>query len=748
VVVKADTYPLKTVFGKDVQYEVPLYQRPYVWRKDTHWEPLWEDLQTVVHLLLHPLGPDSHERAAPHFLGAIVLDQQRTQAGSVERRHIIDGQQRLTSLQLLIAAAASVANARSLDKPARLLRKLVENDPDLVTKPEDVFKVWPTNIDRNAFRSVLRGDDDSEDDPFNLVHEAHEYFSKTIAEWLSSPMDDANEEEKLSALTDVIRDLVQLVVIDLEDRDNAQVIFETLNARGTPLLAIDLVKNLMFLRIQGAGDDLEMLYRKHWRQFERAYWREDIRQGRLHRARAEIFLMHWLTLKTKEEVVAHHLYNSFRRLLNDVPAPQTAALLAEFASDARVFASFEEQQAGSPEHRFFLHLRALDTSTVLPLVLFFFRQPPESLSPEKRRLGLGALESWLVRRMLCGLTTKNYNRFTIELLRAVDDDPNSAAEVLIRRLQESTSETNVWPDDERVHSALMSLPLYKRLGQARVQMILSAIENTMRTKKSEEIVLPSQLTIEHVLPQSWEENWAVEPVSDPVLSMQRDAHVHLIGNLTLATEKLNASMSNAAWNVKRAALNEHSVLLMTRRLIDEYPDQWDESLIERRSEVLADYVTSIWPGPGADWNVRAQSQLLATVPAPREPDTPPHPEELIAKYTQGAARRLLEEFLDQVCFWEDVQVRVGKAVSDENRRIFFSRRGSRFGAFCRINPRLKRVRVRLTPDAAPSALFAEALEVNDPYRLQVSVSKPGALGEALYLARMAYEEATAAEDGE
>lgn len=743
---KADTYPLKTVFGKDIQYEVPLYQRPYVWRQETHWEPLWEDVQAVVHQLL-ALDGVQEPQIAPHFLGAIVVDQQRTQAGSVERRHVIDGQQRLTTLQLLISAAASVSAENKIEKPARLLKKLVNNDPDLVVAEDDVFKVWPTNIDRSAFRAVLsNGASDSANDPFNLIHEAHAYFSQAVRDWLSDPIEGPDDEALLLALTDSLRDHIQIVVIDLEERDNAQVIFETLNARGTPLLAIDLVKNLMFLRIQRSGQDLEPLYREHWRQFERAYWREEIRQGRLTRARAEIFLMHWLTLKTKAEVGAHHLFSSFRALLNEVPGAQTDELLREFSSDARVFASFDGYPMGSREHRFFLHLRALDTMTVFPLLLFLFRQPEEILSSDDRRLVLSALESWLVRRMLCGLTTKNYNRFTIELLQAVDADPKRSAEIFIQKLREADSDTNLWPTDDQVRSSLVGMPLYKRLGNVRVRMVLSAVENAMRTEKSEEIVLPSDLTIEHVLPQSWREKWPTDPPDDPVRSLERDAHLHRLGNLTLVTQKLNSPLSNLPWGEKSKELARHSVLLMNHRIIHDHPDRWDESVIDERSRNLADMIASIWPGPNSDWSVSGQIASLKPVPAPKEKDRAPLPEELLARFAGDPAAGLLEAFLDQASFWEGVQVRVGQAASDEYRRIFFSRRGSPYGAFCRINPRLKRLRLRLTPDDVPSMTQATVLEVKDPYRIYVTVTSPEALGEALDLARIAYDQAVSSDE--
>jgi hypothetical protein len=747
--VKAGTHPLKAIFQNVIQYVVPLYQRPYVWREDTHWAPLWEDIQaTVAQILPVPSSGSagSHADPVPHFLGAIVLDQQRTTVGTVEKRHVIDGQQRLTTLQLFISAAAHEAKDRGLDKQSRILAKLVENDPDLIVDEGDRLKLCPTNVDRSAFRNAVLAKE-AEDDPFNLVEEAHTYFRGSISNWLqeaSSP--ELSAQTLLAALTDAIRELIQIVVIDLEEGDNAQVIFETLNARGTPLLAIDLVKNLFFLRIQRAGDDLERLYRNHWKPLERTYWREEIRQGRLRRPRAEIYLMHWLALQTKDEVLAHHLYEAFRKFVTGLPDEEMAPLLRVFTKDAGTFANFEEQPPGTPEYRFFDHLVALDTTTVMPLALFLFRQTPEVLPIERRRLALLALESWLVRRMICGLTPKSYNRYMLELLRNLDENAANAPDILVSKLRAAKVDTNLWPNDEQVVGALTSMPLYRRLSTRRVRMILTALENSLRTAKSEAILLPENLTVEHVLPQSWRDYWPTDRPGDIEQELNREAHVNRLGNLTLITSGLNSPLSNNNWATKRAEINEHSLLLLNRRLINDHGSLWDEATIDARSRTLAEQVLQIWPGPGADWDVEAQTDLLQDVSAPPLETSGPEPEDLIRSFSSESGVRLLEDFLDQVALWDEVKVQTGKAASHEHRRIFFYRKGSPYGAFCRINPRLNRVRLRLDTTDVPAPQSAQLLQVQDPYRVQVTVDTPPAFGEALHLARIAYEQAVASEE--
>jgi hypothetical protein len=599
--VKADTYPLTTIFGKDVRYVVPLYQRPYVWEEESHWAPLWEDVETAVGSVLYAdriaaTSPPGTPQIVPppHFLGAIVLDLSPFATGSIEERYVIDGQQRLTTLQLLIAAASDVAAKRSCDREARLLQRLTENDEDLVTQPDDRFKVWPTNYDRQPFRDVMNRAHSKGSG--NQVEKAYAYFVAAIDEWLDEDGDEPVAPQ-LAALTRVVRDLLKLVVIDLEPEDNAQVIFETLNARGMPLLAIDLVKNLVFQRAAKTGVNLDALYEGQWKSLDVDYWREEVRQGRLNRPRAELYLMHWLTMQRAEEVGAHHLFTTFRKLVDDPRTQPIVEVVHEFATDAATFASFDHQPIGSVEQRFFDRLDVLDTSTVLPIVLMLFRQDPVVFSEARRHRALAVLESWLVRRMLLRLTTKNYNRFILDIIKLLKDDPTTADEIILRELGSATAPTTAWPTDQQIMDSLADTSLYGQINQRRVVMVLSAVEKAMRSAKSEDIQLPGGLTVEHVLPQSWKEHWPVDPVDDSTLMAEREKHVHRLGNLTLVTNKLNPALSNSAWSVKRDALNKHSVLLLNRRLFDDHPVVWGESTIDQRSAALARVIVDVWPGP-------------------------------------------------------------------------------------------------------------------------------------------------------
>jgi hypothetical protein len=739
---KAQAHPLKAIFGKDIQYVVPLYQRQYVWRKDSHWEPLWQDVLSVVQQLLDKSndGPPRHD-ASPHFLGAVVLDQQLTPAGSLEERHIIDGQQRLTTLQLMLGAATRVASELGFQKHVPHLKSLISNREDLVVEPDDRFKVRPTNVDRPRFDSVMGGSPSSttgeERLGFSLVQEGFDYFVGAVRTWLQDDEGGSSPAVKLDALVEGLRELIHVVVIDLEPKDNAQVIFETLNARGTPLLAIDLVKNLIFRRAHEGDQDVGVLHRNHWRTFEKSYWREEVTQGRLRRPRSELFLMHWLAMKNREVIAFHQLYPSFRRLALQVPAEKTQELLEEFAQDGRVFESFDARDPGTPEYRFFERLRALDTSVVLPYVLFLFRQRPRDLSFEDRNIALSILESWLVRRMICGVTIKSYNRLVLDWIKKAEAEPGRAPEILLDTLKNATSDVESWPDNSALDEALASMPFYKRIPQSRIKMILVAIENELRSDRTEEMLVPSTtLTVEHVMPQSWEAHWPLES-SDSDAPSVRNSIIHLLGNLTLVTKKLNPSMSHSEWGEKRQALNAHSVLLINRSLVDENIDKWDEAAIQGRGRELGKYIKRIWPGPHADWSPAARETQLRVQrpPAGVELSTPP-PEALIKRFAKGESEYMLEQMLDEISSWEEVRVRVGKAQRDEARTIQLYRTGAA-ASFCHLHPASAEMRLRLDPDELSHVIYAQISE-RATYRVVISLKRTAVWNEAVGLAQLAY----------
>ena len=252
---KPDKLTVHDLFQRERRYVVPLYQRSYVWNREDQWEPLWEDIE------LHAEGcltaPNNVARRS-HFLGAIVLNVAKIIGSAVARSEVIDGQQRLTTLQVFLAALRDYAAEVDSVHTSKIARLTVNEDE----KPgsESSFKVWPTNSDRLLFRMVMTAKspqtllktlnlENDADAP--RMAAAYLYFARAIREFVNkgnNSSDSEKRDQRIFGLFQAQRTALQLIVIELEENDDPQVIFETLNARGQPLLPSDLIRNLVFLQ--------------------------------------------------------------------------------------------------------------------------------------------------------------------------------------------------------------------------------------------------------------------------------------------------------------------------------------------------------------------------------------------------------------------------------------------------------------------------------------------------------------------
>jgi hypothetical protein len=598
---KADTLTLKALFQKDVRYLVPTFQRPYVWNQDEQWEPLWDDVRNTAERYMDELrsaegnNPVAEERTGTHFLGAVVLQQRPTAAREVEARDVIDGQQRLTTLQLLIDAAQEVFEEIDAASEARRLSRLVLN---AWADGDSTFKLWPTSLDRNAFRAAMTNATSPAGFEQSPIVQAHDFFRLQIREWIEATLTDEERAERIHGLETALFGLLELVVIDLASADDAFVIFETLNARGTPLLASDLVKNFILQTATASGIDADSLYANDWKPFDDTWWRTEVRQGRIVRPRLDGFLNYWLIMRTADEVQSHEVFPRFKSFV-DGSGKTVADVAADLGHVGATYQALEHFDPHSHEGTFLYRWRTVDAGTTTPVLLWLFSQPPAVVSTDDRRHCLDAIESFLVRRMICRMTTKDYNKFFLELLaRLHSAAPGQAASTLVGYLSSQKSESRKWPSDRELQHAILDLPLYRLLTRGRLRMVLEAIEDALRTPLTEEShVARGTLTIEHVLPQAWQEHWPLPDGGETLeTELDRERLLHSLGNLTLVNGRLNPSLSNAAWSNKRAALADHTVLHLNKALLARHgEDAWTEEAIRARGAALADIVTAIWP---------------------------------------------------------------------------------------------------------------------------------------------------------
>ena len=596
-----DTYILtpKDLFNRDVHYTIPPFQRPYVWTQDDQWEPLWEDVRNVAENYLEELersgndGVKAEQQTGPHFLGAVVLKQVPTRAKDIDQREVIDGQQRVTTLQLLLDAIQQIcveSDQPHLKGAAMRLAKLVTNDEELIGDDElQIFKLWPTRSDREAFRHAMDNGLAVNCFEQTLIVQAHEFFQLQVREWLEDA--EGPTEPRIDALEAAATSMLQMVVIDLGSQDDPNLIFETLNARGTPLEQSDLIKNFVLSREKDRGDGI-------WGKLDDKWWRIEVRQGRLYRPRLDMLLNYWLAMRKGSEVSPTRVFDVFRSY---VDGKEVHAVMSGVNKDLVNYRDFESKRGRSCEEKsFYYHMDVMQARVITPVLL-------QLLSAEAgtRIRAFNALESFLIRRMICRQTTKDYNRLVLELTsRLRESGLDKADAVTAGFLKEQTAYAREWPSDEAVADAMGSSPLYRLLTRGRLRLVLEGVERRLRSSgKAEETTVPTNLTIEHLMPVGWRpKEWPLpQGVDIDAAVYQRNTLIHSIGNLTLATRKLNSSMSNDPWKCKRDELQEHSVLLLNNELLSQ--PSWDEETIRSRSRRMAELVSEIWPGPKSkEWD--------------------------------------------------------------------------------------------------------------------------------------------------
>lgn len=606
---------LGTVFNKDHRYVIPVFQRPYVWGEESNWLPLWEDLRKAAEDAENPSADDDEPRE--YFLGALVTQHRTPRPRRVPTSLVIDGQQRMTTFQVFLAAARRVAMevgaAGAADRFTALVANRVHADGEF---PEDRYKVTPLEHDRAAFEWAVRAPGEVLPTPSSShrLARAAAWFESAVRDWISESPAPA---VRLDMLHFAVESRVKVVSIFLEAKDDPQVIFEALNHRGTRLDAADLVKNLLFQTLDRQGDaHLEReLDSKHWAVLDADHWRSEVTTGRIKRVKVNVLLAYWLSVVRGEETSVEHLFEDFKRWMK-VSGARAADVIREIRVYGDTMDRLQSLPMTSPVAQVLDRLDATNTTTPWPLILFLHATP--EIPGDQAEAGTLAIDSFLMRRAICRMTTKDYNRFFGALLGELKmSDLSEAGDHLVRGLASQTAESRTWPSDAAFVAGLVNPTLYEAIVRARLRTLLVGLENFLIDSKAEPVTphragsKASSFSIEHVMPQDWEKNWPLPDGATDGDLARRASAVHRLGNLTLATQSLNSILSNQAWSAKRHTLQSHSLARLTTGSIltspegvelsqDEWVTTWDEHRIETRTMVLAHHAIDAWPRPASE----------------------------------------------------------------------------------------------------------------------------------------------------
>jgi alkylated DNA nucleotide flippase Atl1 len=570
------------------QYRIPLYQRTYSWRHD-QLSRLWDDLVTLT--------DDRRVRgqAATHFIGSLVLAPSPDIGPTgVQEFLVVDGQQRLTTVTVLLAAIRD--HRAETENPAHLDRI---NEKYLINKWEDGQppKVLPTQADRSSYLACInRTPHAGGPDP---VGAAYRYFRARLVD-----VDDPDDELDIARLEDAVIGGLSLVSVTAQAGDNVHRIFESLNNTGLRLTQGDLIRNYLFMRLPVRG---EYVYRTRWLPL----------QERLDSNQLE--LLFWLDLvqhdDSAKQTDTYALQQARLDRLDSEAAIETE--VARFADLGELLAVILTP-AMEPDSSVRLQLERLNawgTTTVYPVLLHLLDQRKRGeANTEEVVVAMRYLESFFVRRVVIGQATKNLNRI---LLRAVQDIRGQTPLDGALRDYLSTGRKSFATDAE-VRAAVRTVPFYWSGRNNQKKLVLSWIEETYGSK---EPVAPDRLTIEHVLPQTLTDEWRAallpELAAGEDIDTVHQSVVHTLGNLTLTG--YNSELSNRSFESKRGRLRS-SGLMMNQEIADCV--SWNRAAIAARADELAGRIARTWPGPNpatatsetnALWT--ALAKVLAEIPA-------------------------------------------------------------------------------------------------------------------------------------
>ena len=539
---KASETRLQAILEGTKQYVVPLFQRPYSWTKK-EWEVLLADLQEIAGI----------EEPRAHFLGSLVTMPTVSVPEGVAKYLLIDGQQRLTTVLIILIVLRDLARTAGNDALAEEINlTLIVNQ---FKKQGDHHKLLSTQGDREAFDSLALATSNGAD---CQLQKAYTFFEKGIqARSLSV------DRVKKILCTDL-----SVVSIVLDPDDNPHLVFESLNAKGRALSAADLIRNYFFMRIHVGEQDA--LYAKYWEPMETSLG-----------ANLTECIRHYL-MKDGRVIRRDDVYFALKEGVTKENATERLADLSRFAGfyERLLFPEREPDREIKASLKMF---NRLETNSAFPFLLNCYNElSAGSLSRAEFVEVIKTLSNFLLRRFVCNIGTKDLSKIFPPLYRQV----KRSQQLCFSQSLRSVLQTQRYPRDSEFQSRLEDGKLYGTADQAtKARFILETIELSFAHK---ELVSLEAVSVEHLMPQTLTDDWKLSLGAD--WEETHELYLHTIGNLTLTG--YNPELSNFTWSRKR------EILLGSHLELNKYfegKESWRREEIEARSRKLAERAIEVWP---------------------------------------------------------------------------------------------------------------------------------------------------------
>jgi uncharacterized protein with ParB-like and HNH nuclease domain/predicted transport protein len=576
---KATEAKLLDFLKKSPQFIIPIYQRTYSWT-EKECRQLWDDI----------IRAGSSDKVSVHFVGSIVYVE--SGLGNVTHQSpllVIDGQQRLTTVTLLLAAlAGAVFDTEPLDGfSRRKIRNYYLLNPE--EEGERRFKLLLSQTDKTTLMALV-GQDELPKEHSRRIKANYESFVQWMED-LVMGSDEDGDNGTYGNLSTLCKGLSKLVVVDIalnRDQDNAQLIFESMNSTGKELSQADLIRNYILM---GLEPDLQTsLYEQFWRPMEVEFGQD------AYGTHFDRFMRDYLTLKTGEIPRISEVYDAFKAYAQ-LSDQTTEELVRDIRDNARYFCAMAlGAEPTSDLKSLFIDLKELKVDVSFPFLLELYRDYQKAiLSKADFIAAIRLVEAYVFRRAICSIPTNSLNKTFATFNKALKKDQYLES---IKAYLLSLPSYRRFPSDEEFQRDFQTRDLYNIRNRS---YWLRRLENHGRKER----VDVDDLTIEHILPQNenLSEAWQKDLGSD--WKRVQETWLHTLGNLTLTA--YNSEYSDRSFLEKREMPNapikglKQSPLKLNQGI--GILDTWNEEAIKARASKLSDLAIEVWSSPSLSQDI-------------------------------------------------------------------------------------------------------------------------------------------------
>lgn len=559
---------LNKLLNTSRQFIVPIFQRNYSWQK-SQYEQLWFDI----------LRASKFKEKQNHFIGSIVYIDMGTPAGRPQQLLLIDGQQRLTTISILLCAIKDYVQKFNLETKlinlAKIKNQFLYNSDEI---DEDRYKLLLNVQDKETYIKLIDNTIFTVNKPATNIIKCYEFFYERIEDFI----------KQHGQIDEIYAGIFKLSLVSIsldKDSDNPQMIFESMNSTGKDLSQTDLLRNYLLMDL--TPEKQTRLYKTYWKPMEELFG-EDIYKNDVNKF--DYFIRDFLTLKSDTGYICkiNNVYENFKRYYLDNNC-EKFAVLKDLFTYAKYYACIDLLQEKDDELKlYWQEFKKLDSHVVYPFLLKLYDDySRQILIKEDFKKILQVVISYLWRRAICEIPTNSLSKTFATLYQAVDkeDYVNSIIKAFVFK-----SSYKRFPSDYEVREKLQTKDIYHfRLRK----YLLEALENYYHKEPID--LNTANYTIEHIMPQNIEHNLSWQQMLGENWQEVHSLYLHTLGNLTITG--YNAEMSNKSFweKVNGESGFKHSHLKLNESIAQS--DVWNKKAIQRRTNILTDIILKIWKYP-------------------------------------------------------------------------------------------------------------------------------------------------------